>query len=259
MTTNQVPEPEESSLISATKFLSDTRTFNHIDRDIAAVDAVLAGNVPTHMREFVDVLQTFKANDGSVHALTLHVLPDVLCIGTDDDYVRISLNPLQAQRLCDAWNCSLITPHISNVIWHAAVTKLQPIPWGPPYDASMMSSDRIVVHSRKIDKQLESINGNVTTLIAGHKKDVVLTNKLVQSPTQVAIFGWHQSDGKPIQPLYLGHENTYADYSHGIRLLSLTCELDDESVDLRSILQDANFCRAVSDEGPLKLLRQPLT
>jgi hypothetical protein len=75
MLTNQVPVQEESSLISATTFLSNTKMLNHVDRDVAAVDAILAGNVPAHMRQFVDITQTFKANDASAHTLTVTWLP----------------------------------------------------------------------------------------------------------------------------------------------------------------------------------------
>ena len=57
-------------------------------------------------------------------------------------------------------------------------------------------------------------------LVAGHKKDVVITNKVFTKPGKVAIYGWHKPDGKPIQPLYTGHAESQVDYSHGIRLAS---------------------------------------
>ncbi len=38
-------------------------------------------------------------------------------------------------------------------------------------------------------------------LIAGHKKDVVITNRLLTMPKRVAIYGWHRPNGSPIQPL----------------------------------------------------------
>jgi hypothetical protein len=93
--------------------------------------------------------------------------------------------------------------------------------------------------------------------MGGHKKDVVLTKQLAAKPKSVAIFGWHQANGKPIQPVYLGHENTYADYSHGIRMVSRECLLDDQPDDLGRVLMDANLCGVVSSEGPLPFIRQP--
>lgn len=56
-------------------------------------------------------------------------------------------------------------------------------------------------------------------IIAGIKKDVVITSKLNQLKNRVAIYGWHLPGGKPIQPLYTGHVDWYVDYSHGIRLV----------------------------------------
>ncbi len=55
---------------------------------------------------------------------------------------------------------------------------------------------------------------------AGHKKDVVITNRLTREQGRIAIYGWHQPTGIPIQPLSTVHGAGYADYSHGIRLVS---------------------------------------
>lgn len=38
-------------------------------------------------------------------------------------------------------------------------------------------------------------------LLAGHKKDLVLTRRLVGRPDRVAIYDWHRLDGRPIHPL----------------------------------------------------------
>ena len=90
-----------------------------------------------------------------------------------------------------------------------------------------------------------------------HKKDVVITKQLTNQyyKKRVAIFGWHQADGKPIQPLYLGHEILYSDYSHGIRLVSKECLLDDQPDDLTRVLEDPTVCMSVSSEGPLSQVR----
>ena len=86
-----------------------------------------------------------------------------------------------------------------------------PLPPGP----QMMSNDYYRRHHQAIEAQRTGRPG----LIAGHKKDVVVTNRLVSRPDRVAIYGWHRRDGRPIQPLSLVHEASYADYSHGIRFV----------------------------------------
>jgi hypothetical protein len=243
MEVENLPVPELQ--IPGQQFITDNVKTDRFARDASARDLIIAGNIPSHMRSFCPV--TTALPDG--RSLTLYVLPDYLCIGTDSDYVRVPMQPLNAQAVADALNCILPTTKIVDLIWSAAVNKLMPLPWGPPYDASMMSTSRISVHNSRISAQLAKSNSDATALTAGHKKDVVITTKLVKQPKQVAIYGWTQLNGKPIQPLYLGHESSYADYSHGIRLLSRRCEIDGIEDDLFRVLSDPELCSSVSSEG----------
>src|SRR5581483_1476989 len=88
-------------------------------------------------------------------------------------------------------------------------------------------------------------------LIAGIKKDVVLTNRLSENPRRVAIYGWHYPTGKPIQPLYVGHTDSHVDYSHGIRLISHQIVVDNRPMQARDVLQDKNLSVLLSNEGPI--------
>lgn len=243
--------------MTATDFVKSIAGLDRHQREDAALAALLSGNVPSYMREFVDVTITFADTHGAAHKLVVRVLPDHLCIGTDADRLRIPLWPLTAQKVADAWNCVLPTTKLVTIIWNAAPSKVPPQPWGPPYDASMMSTDRIVQHNARVEATIQKLGIDATKLMSGHKKDVVLSKQLAVKTKSVAIFGWYQPNGKPIQPLYLGHENTYADYSHGIRMVSRECLLDDQPADLGSILMDANLAGGVSSEGALPLIRQP--
>ena len=58
-----------------------------------------------------------------------------------------------------------------------------------------------------------------------------------------------QSDGKPIQPLYTGHATTWADYSHGVRLIANDAELNGKKVRLADIFRDGRLSWLASDEG----------
>ena len=123
----------------------------------------------------------------------------------------------------------------------------------------MHSMSRYVEHDKRIDATLKKLVIAPGSFIAGHKKDVVMTNRLVTQPKQVAIYGWTQLDGKAIQPLSCVHEASYSDYAHGIRLIAHECMLDGKIDDLRRILQDPVVSIGVSSEGTLKVLRQPGT
>jgi hypothetical protein len=178
-------------------------------------------------------------------------MSDYLCLG-QSDYVRMPMNPHTAQKIADQYDCSLPTRKMVNDIWHASVNKLSPKPWGPPYDSSMMHTDRIGIHNGRIQNQLQGHDH--TQLTSGHKKDVVLTNKL--SPNnpnkRVAIYGWIQSNGQAIQQLNpKDHEDTYADYSHGVRLIANDVIVNGNPMRIKDVFSHPQLSALISDEGVL--------
>jgi hypothetical protein len=87
-------------------------------------------------------------------------------------------------------------------------------------------------------------------LVAGDKKDVVLTPLLAAAPGKVAIYGWHQLDGRAIQPLYTGHTVNWVDYSHGARFVARAMQVDGKATTVEAVLADPKLARLLSDEGP---------
>ena len=87
-------------------------------------------------------------------------------------------------------------------------------------------------------------------LIAGIKKDVVISGKITRDarPDGVAIYGWHQLDSKPIQPLYTGHIYWWVDYSQGIRLVYRNIKVDGKWMDYADVLKDSLLKRLLCDE-----------
>ena len=75
------------------------------------------------------------------------------------------------------------------------------------------------MHNDIIEQQLAEHNVSPNALIAGHKKDIVLHDR---GSSRIAIYGWHQSNGRPIQPRSTVHGRDYKDYSQGLRLVSET-------------------------------------
>jgi len=142
----------------------------------------LAGNIPDFMRNPIPI--TVIAGSDT---LTYWVLPDVLSVGTDADYLRTSLNPLTAKKVADLYGCVLPTKKMAYQIWQAATVKLNPNTNGAPYDATMMSTERMIFHNGKIQAALT--NKVPGELVTGHKKDVVISTGLFTSKN-VAIVGW---------------------------------------------------------------------
>jgi hypothetical protein len=71
----------------------------------------------------------------------------------------------------------------------------------------------------------------------------------------VAIYGWHQPNGKPIQPLYTGHVNWYVDYSHGIRLIYRKIKVNGKWMDYTEVLKDNRLKKLLCDEEDCSFYR----
>jgi hypothetical protein len=223
-------------------FLDTTRSLSRAAREEAIYEAISVGAVPSFAHSFVEV-QLVRGE----HIGVVQVAIDYAAIGTDDDFVRIPMSPITAQRLADVFGYVLPTKKLVDAIYRAAVVKLAPSPLTP--GPQMMSNDYYRRHHEAIEKQGA---GRATgELVAGHKKDVVVTKRLVQRPDRVAIYGWHRLDGRPIQPLSLVHEASYADYSHGIRWVGGTMLVNGVERRVGDVLRDPEMAILISDEGVL--------
>ena len=245
-----IPSRDPGS-ISGSVFIDENMNLTGQVRENNIVEECVHGNIPDFLRRFVPV--TVNANGNSI---TYLVMPDYLCIGNDNDYVRIPASPLSAQKIADKFDCSLPTRKMVNDIWKNSTNKLSPLPWGPPYDHSMISTERYGIHNSRIQVQLK--DKDKTVLTSGHKKDVVLTNRLYpKNPSKrVAIYGWIQLNGSAIQDLNpSSHEDTYADYSHGIRLIANDVIVNGNPTRLDKVFADSKLASLISDEGVLKFTR----
>lgn len=248
--------PTPQTPITATEFTKSVKGLTFAQRENKILSTILDGHVPSWLRRFEPVSCSYVDVNGHKSNVVVDVTTDYLSIGTDDDYVLMPMTPLTAQKIADSVSCMLPTTKVVTDIFMAS-NRIPPQPWGPPYDSTMQSTDRYVGHDAKVKATMTRLGLSQGRILGGHKKDVVMTNQLAGRPKQVAIFGWHQASLKPIQPLYLGHENTYADYSHGIRLVSLTCYVDGSPLSLETIALDKVMCKAISNEGVLNVMRQP--
>jgi len=217
-------------------------------REVAMLAEILRGNIPPSLTRLVAVPLS-----AGVHTGTVFVAPDYLGIGTDVDFVRTPLNAISAQAIADHLGCVLPTTKLVDAIWRAAPRKLPPLPWGPPFDATMLSTARFIAHSDRITAQRAGTP--LDELVAGDKKDVVLTRAIAAHPGHVAIYGWQLPNGQPIQPLTTIHAITYADYSHGVRLVLGRMLVDGEEMTLADVLADPTRCALISDEPPGPLPR----
>jgi hypothetical protein len=135
-------------------------------------------------------------------------------------------------------------------IWQNSEIKLEPVTYVPVGNENE-SVQKFIEHHAAIEAQLVVAGGMPGDLIGGTKKDVVLSNLIVDPtrPNHVVIYGWHRLSGLPIQPLSNIHINTYVDYSHGIRLIDSEIQIDDSLTTVQNVLKDAILYKVLSDES----------
>lgn len=240
--------------ISGSEFARQTANLSASERQAAALKELRQGNVPDFLRTLRPVEFSYSGPWGQQLTATMWVMPDYLAIGSNEDFLRIPLTLPSATAIANEFGCILPTRKMVDDIYAQAEYHLkpQPLPAGP----QMGSNAYFLKHQQMIETQRAGIPSG--ELIAGHKKDVVITNLLNSRPRQIAIYGWHRKAGDPIQPLSTVHGANYADYSHGIRLISRTIWIDGKPQSMFDVLQDAQLSALLSDEplkNPLKLMR----
>jgi hypothetical protein len=226
-------------------FINNNINLMGAEREANILNEFLHGNIPDFLRNFTPVTVT-NGND----SLTYLVMPDYLCIGSDDDYVRMPMNPHSAQTIADQYDCTLPTRKMVNDIWKVSVNKLIPQPWGPPYDADMQKTHRIGTHNNNINSQLRNTYKDAFALTSGHKKDVIIDKQLLINKHNVGIYGWINLNGSPIQDANcFAHDDYYADYSHGIRLISQDMIFNGNPIRFIDAIKHPVLSKAISDQG----------
>jgi len=225
-------------------FIESLTTLDRDAREKAVLAELQRGNIPEFLRRFMPVHVEAMAINGVRVSAVYEVMPDYLAIGSDDDNVRMPMNPHTAQAFCDAFGLALPTRKVVDDVWRAATVKLTPEP---------MRQDRelpatFLRHHLLIQQQTHLAG----SFVAGHKKDVVITNRLQERPNRVAIYGWHYLNGLPIQPLTIVHAGWYVDYSHGIRPLRRRIVVDGKPLDYEEILRDPHLHVLLCDEGVIE-------
>ncbi|HEV3383161.1 MAG TPA: hypothetical protein VG097_00015 [Gemmata sp.] len=242
-----IPKRHEDA-IGGKEFFNLLDKFPATEREEAIGREILKGNIPEFLRTFQQVTIRTKDSAGKEHTAVIEVMPDYLAIGSDKDFVRVPMTPKTAARIADAFGCSLPTRKVVDEAYRAATVKLEP----KPLTEERELPGTFLRHNSIIEEQFAG--KKLGELVAGIKKDVVVTNRLAEKPNRVAIYGWHMTDGKAIQPLTIVHVESYIDYSHGVRLMRRIVTVDGKPWDVRQILYSTNLCELLSDEGPLTRL-----
>ncbi|MDE6352132.1 MAG: hypothetical protein K2K88_03175 [Muribaculaceae bacterium] len=231
---------------TGSQFITAATGMSAFERDSMAYKELCDGNMPQWLKTAVEINDTLYDASGHIHDVTFYVLPDFITIGSDDDFFRIPLLPTTAQKIADHFNASLPTRKISNLIHRFSDIKMTPHPMTP--DETMTTLPVFVRHDSIIESQRKMFDKPLGSLIAGHKKDIVISYLLASNHGQLFIYGWHYTEGKAIQQLHYRHWDKYVDYSHGTRLVFDEVLIDGKKYSLKQILSDPNLYAIFSDE-----------
>ncbi len=252
--------PRPADALTGSAFEQLVRNFSLSDRENEIYAQVLSGNVPDFQRNLIPV--TFESTiNGRVYAVTYYVLPDYLAIGSDSDYFLMPMTPVLAQKLCNRLGFTLPTRKMVDQIWSQATVQLAPAPIPP--SPEMTTIPVMYDHNQMVWSQRQEVIADhpLGELVGGNKKDVVISKKIYGNPppNRVVIYGWHYQNGTPIQSLYSGHSETYADYSHGIRLVRDSIMINDQPAKITTTLQNDSLHTLFSDEGRIPTPYYPLS
>ena len=251
-TGKKIQFPQRSTHITGEEFYRRAASMKWQQRDSFVVKEILSGNLPSFLKNFkavhVDIVDSVTRK---IITAVYYVAPDYLSIGTDDNWARVNITPMAAQRIADSFHCFLPTKKMVDDIYKSALVKFEPVPMFAFRD----STPTMWHHHLMIEGQRKSKKG----LIAGIKKDVVISGKLKTNKTtdRVAIYGWHRLNGQPIQPLYTGHVNWWVDYSQGIRLVHRKIKVDGAWMDYADVLQHPLLKKLLCDEESCDFLKYP--
>ena len=220
-------------------------------RDAHVVAQLVAGNIPGFLRHLIPVTVLGETPRGTSR-VTVCVLPDYLAVGSDSDFLYVPLGLQAALEVAGRFGYILPTPKLVDAIYATSPVKLIPEPLAPT--EAMRSTEYVLHHTELIELERALYAEPPGTLTSGDKKDLVLTDRLWEIPGRVAIYGWQRASGRPIQPLSTFHGARYADYSHGVRLVSRIVYVNGVASTIDDVLADRDLAPLLSREGPLQHL-----
>lgn len=248
---------------TGTQFREILKNLSVGQREVAIRDALEKGETPAWVTPSIPI--TVQANiNGKLRELTYWVSPDVLAIGTNNDFVRVRPWPSTFQWYADKHDLVMPTTRMIDQIFKAAPYKFAPElvhPHSVSTESWLKSDDQIAAQAGKIG-YFPGIG-----LAAGMMKDVV--NGPGLDGTKVAIYGWHDPANttgigrSPIQTYSTIHESQFSDYSHGARLVRRGAVLDGAEVDLGKVMTDPELYplvqKVIGEAGAVQGEAGPLT
>jgi hypothetical protein len=258
-----------------------------VKRETAIVNELVSGNMPDSLLTWIRIDLAYKDSTRSLTG-SIEVLADYLAVGSDDDFVHVPLDPVSAQLVADTFGAILPTARICHAIYRHApetnrLTAIERDYWqkdslrkSAKPGRAQTSTAAYLEHSEAIQARMKDAGLKLGALVAGHKKDVVISRRLLTDVNKIAFHGFYDSKGYPHEPCYenpehapkptcdkdtatLAHSRRFSDYSQGVRLVNSWMIVNGEKKRVADVLADKNLSLLISNEGPIAPPRIPDT
>lgn len=254
---NEIPMPSAliipvrpASARTGSEFMNAVKDMTFDQREEEILKEISAGNIPEFLRELKTIKSEFTDTRGIKHNVYYQAMPDYLSIGSNQDFCRIPMGPVTAQKIASLFGAVMPTAKLVDDIYLNSDLKLPPVTYTPVGNQNELVP-KFVEHNSAIETQRKNSGSPLGVLVGGIKKDVVISNKITDParPGHVVIYGWHKTDGTPIQPLTNIHSGSYTDYSHGIRLLNRQIIVDSKLMNVNEVLKNEDLYKLLSNES----------
>lgn len=164
-----LPLPQRDAMaVTGSTFVKTIDTVAFEVRENRIAEEILSGNIPGFLREFRKF--SYRRNGTEIE---FYALPDYLAIGTGEDFIRMPMGPVTAQRIADSLFCSLPTALLVDEIARASEGAIEPFPFRPLGERNTFPV--VFEDSNNAINALYRAKGyEPGQLISGLKKDVIL-------------------------------------------------------------------------------------
>lgn len=221
------------------------------DRDKAVLNAISDGIVVCN---WASVTSTIAG-----HTATFQVCDDAAYVELPDfSRFRFQVSATFAQKCADLLEASFITSKISDLAYRQAQVVVGASTLSPGPD--MVTTDK----SKQWNKAVEIKRAGKTGLFRDCGKAWILSNRLTTSVSAVN-YGFYDKSAPYIsqgglkmwQTVGSRHDRSHTDYSQTLILMSKTCEVDGQSINVVDVMKDPVLSSLLSYEGVLRFTRQP--
>jgi len=165
----QIPARPDNAMGGA-EFMQSLIPLSLAAREEAIFREATKGNIPNAFRQMARITTTRQDANGVNHQIVLEVMPDFLAIGSDEDFYRIPLLPMTAQRIANAFGAILPTTIISDLAWQYAEIRINPWDVVIPWTNRNVTVPSFIDHNQMIEARRIPHGKPASALIAGHKK-----------------------------------------------------------------------------------------